>query len=49
MKGINKGQVILENCFGAFHFPKKQRKNLMNSALESKLWSNQKDKGTLLR
>ena len=41
-----KGQLISELLFCVFNFPKKKR---CISALESKNWSNQKDKGTLLR
>jgi hypothetical protein len=43
-----KGQLISEWIFGVFNFPKKQHKIWWISALESKKWSNQKDKGTLL-
>ena len=43
-----KGQLISEWLFGVFNFPKKHAKIWWISALESKNWSNQKDKGTLL-
>ena len=47
-KCVIKGQLISEWLFDFLNFPKNQRKNLMNSALESKKWLNQKDEGTLL-
>ena len=44
---LPKGQVSSEWNFGAFNFPKNQRKNLKISALTSKEWLNQKNKGIL--
>ena len=44
----SKGQLISE-CFCDFSsFPKKQQKNLTNSALEPKKWWNQQNKDSLL-
>ena len=43
-----KGQLITELLFGVLNFPKNQRKNLKDLCLESKKWSDQYDKGTLL-
>ena len=44
----SKGQLISEWLFDVLNFPKKQHKIWWISALESKKWLNQKDKGTLL-
>ena len=44
-----KGQLITKLLFGVLNFPKNQLKNLKDvCGLESKKWSNQYDKGTLL-
>ena len=44
-----KGQLISEWIFGVFNFPKKTMQKFDEiSALESKKWFNQRDKGTLL-
>ena len=42
------GQLISECLLGFIDFPKKQRKFLQISALESKKWSNQQSKSTFL-
>ena len=46
--GGSKGQLISECLFGVLNFPKNQQKIWQISALETKKWSNQQSKGTLL-
>ena len=46
---VGKGQLISEWLFGGFNFPKSHAKVWWISALESKKWSNQKDRGTLFK
>ena len=49
LNGCIKGQLISEWLFDVLNIPKKNNaKSWWISALESKKWLNQKDKGTLL-